>query len=59
MNISDKVFYIMMGDYHYDMCQYYWHLYDTIGHDSSNQYCVDEGTYHNKKYVNYDEIYYD
>ena len=51
MNIKDKVFYKMMGDYHFWECQRYWILRKSIG------YCVpiaELATYHSEKYVEYD-----
>lgn len=60
MNINDEVFYQMMGDYHYYMCGYYWLLYQNLNSVEyvNNQYCVGQASYHHKKYVNYDEVYY-
>lgn len=48
MDINDRCFYEMMGDYHFDMAGY-------ILPVSINQYCQYQASYHEKQYKEYDK----
>ncbi len=52
MKVDNQIFHKMMRQYHHDVCEYYWHLYDN--HPSS--YIMSQATYHRKWSNKYEDL---